>query len=1008
MKQWIGAVLVGAGLCAFLAGCGGSSVPAGGSGGGAAAGSGSSGAASGSGSGSSSGGTAARTYTICPGPDAQKNALIAFFDAHEGDTIHFCKGQFDFSASLVMTGKRGITIEGEGRDATILSFKNSPAEDGVSINHVTGVTVQNLTIYDAPGNGLRIFRTEYVTVRGVKVGWSVADPASPNYDSSQSSWTHDGSYSFYPVLCHHVLIEDSVSVGSSDAGVYVGQSNDILVRRTEAFHNVAGFEFENTYRAEFIDNVAHDNVGGFLVFDLPGRAQSGEKNLVHHNESYNNNIKSFAPRGAIVGDVPSGTGMLVLASDQLELYDNNIHDNNTSGLFIVNYGLADSSEPSTKYDFYPEGIHVYANTFKDNGGSPQLPDLSRDTCTGMGGLPGKGDSPDCLGNNASLLPLVLVVKNLGKSAQIVWDGATDSPNGCTSYPVDHNGVPLNQADPNDLERYEARSDERGRPNFYIYDPTPKCKYNAWKFDQAGALKLPQNGQCIENSNQFVRTQVGTLLVDNFANVHMHNADITDPSNLVLADHVMPQQCPTLAPQYLAQTTPNLGSFTPNPTDDPRPSDAEIAAACGAVQAGQINYRAVNGYNCPTLDQYGLFRDAQEPRRNPNGFGVPYELNTILFSDYAVKYRIMFLPPDASGRVQKAGYQDHQNCTTLAIFDCYTATLSFPVGTVFAKTFAFRNGASEEVVETRLLIKRRKASGEVYWVGLPYEWTTDSSGKRSAVLKLEGDTKSVSYDYDDPDPAVVDGTGKRQHYGPGSVSAYQIPNAGGCILCHNGDDLEPGSPPIGPKVRNLNRDNAFGNVSMNQLAYLKSQGMVDLPDDPSRLERLPKWNVPGDTGQTANSPADVHQRVRAFLEVNCMHCHNPAGNAQNSGLSLDSFNEPMDEGHGICKPPIAAGIAANVGNYDIQPGTAAQSILAARLASVQPGIRMPPISRTVTQTEAANLVQQWINQDVQQFADPNADKCATSSNPLPLKDQVPYFLRRVKPEDQGKARVAPWG
>jgi len=116
---------------------------------------------------------------------------------------------------------------------------------------------------------------------------------------------------------------------------------------------------------------------------------------------------------------------------------------------------------------------------------------------------------------------------------------------------------------------------------------------------------------------------------------------------------------------------------------------------------------------------------------------------------------------------------------------------------------------------------------------------------------------------------------------------------------------------------------------------------------------------------------------------------------------------MDEGHGICKPPIAAGIAASVGNYDIQPGASAQSILAARLASVQPGIRMPPISRTVTQAEAANLVQQWIDQDVQQFADPNADKCATSSSPL-AKDKVPYFLRRVKPEDQGKVRVAPWG
>ena len=996
ITRFISGAACGAAVLA-LAACGGSSPVDPSAGGGA-----------GTGTGGSSGGNAKTyTYTIC-GATAQRDALIAFFDAHEGDTIHFCSGEFDFTAGLAMTGKKGVTIEGEGRDKTILSFKNSPAEDGVSINHGTGITVRNLTIYDAPGNGLRIFRTDFVTVQGVKVGWSVADPESPNYDASQKSWVHDGSYSFYPVLCHHVLIEDSVSIGSSDAGVYVGQSNDILVRNTEAFHNVAGFEFENTYRAEFVDNIAHDNVGGFLVFDLPGRSQSGEKNLVHHNESFNNNIKSFAPRGAIVGDVPSGTGMLVLASDQLEVYDNDIHDNNTSGIFVVNYGLADSSEPSTKYDFYPEGIHIYANTFKDNGGSPQPVDLSRDTCTGPGGLPGKGDSIGCIGDNPSLLPLILQVKNLGRSAQLVWDGASDSPNDCASFPVDENGVPLNQPDPKDLDRYEARTDERGRPNFYIYDPNPKCKYNAWKFSAAGALNLPQNGMCFEDSNKFIKTKASTLLVSDFANFHMHNADITDPSNLQLVTHQMPQNCPTLAPQYLAQTTPNLGSFTPNPDEDPRPSDAQIAAACGSGGSG-INYKAVKGFNCPRLDQYRLFKDAAEPRKNPGGFGVPYDLNTILFSDYAVKYRFLFLPPDASGKVQKAGYQDHGTCNTLAIYDCYTATLAFPVGTVFAKTFAFRNGSDEQVVETRLLIKRQKADGTVYWVGLPYEWTTDSSGKPYAALKLEGDSKSVSWDYDDPDPAVVDAAGKRVHYGPASASAYQVPNAGGCILCHNGDDLEPGSPPIGPKVRNLNKDYTYADgTTQNQLAWLQAHGMVDLPDDPKNLERLPKWNVPGDSGQTANSPEDVHLRVRAFLEVNCMHCHNPAGNAQNSGLSLDSFNEPMDEGHGVCKPPTAAGIAADVGNYDLQPGDSSQSILPSRLASVQPGIRMPPISRTVTQTEAVNLVTQWVDNDLKQFADPNSDKCARSAG-LAVPDGTPYFLRRaVKPEDQGKARTAPWG
>jgi len=921
----------------------------------------------------------AKTFQVCPGPDAQKQALIAFFDAREGDTIQFCAGRFDFDTGLIMTGKRGITIKGAGRDSTILSFANSPAQDGVSINRVDGVTVQDLTIYDAPGNGLRIFRSQFVTIRGVKVGWSVADPASSNYDPSMKSWTRNGSYAFYPVICRHVLIEDSVSVGSSDAGVYVGQSSDILVRRTEAFHNVAGFEFENTYRAEFVDNVAHDNVGGFLVFDLPGRVQYGEKNIVHRNKSYSNNIPTFAPRGAIVGDVPSGTGMLVLASDQLELYDNEIYDNRTVGFAIVNYGLADPNESSTRYDFYPEGIHVYGNTFRDNAYSPALPSLERDGCKGEPslppGLPGPGDSPDCIADNASLLPLILVTKNFGKGAHIIWDGGVDSPNDCTAVPTDRFGVPLDQPNPAETDRPEPRVDERGRPNLYQFDPTPQCKYNAWKFDSAGKLKRPANGICIEN-NTFENKRLDALLVDPFANVHFTTPDPTDPNNLMLGSNVAPHDCPTVAPELLPQFTPQLGEFNPNPTAEPRPTDAEIASVCGAVQPGQINYRAILGYNCPRLDQYGLFADPTEPRKDPNGFGVPFDLNTILFSDYAVKYRFLFMPPDGSGGApKKALFQDHANCDTLNIYDCFTATLKFPPGTVFAKTFAFPSAGAEDVVETRLLIKRHRANSDPYWVGLAYQWITDPDGKRHADLKIEGATKSVTYDYDDPDPEVKVEQGNRVHY-KGTVEKYGVPNAGACVLCHNGDDLEAGSPPIGPKVRNLNKDHDYSDAGrMNQLAYLQQKGLLDLPDEPAKLEKLAKWNVPGSSGDPADSPADIHKRVRAYLEVNCMHCHNPAGNAQNSGLSLDSFREPMDEGHGICKPPIAAGRAADFANYDIRPGSASQSLLPYRLSSVQPGIRMPPLARTVQQKEAVELVTKWVNEVVAGFSDPNANTCS---------------------------------
>jgi len=464
----------------------------------------------------------AATVKICPGPDAQKQALIAFFDAHEGDVIEFCEGQFDFTSGLVMMGKKGITIRGAGMNKTYLRFANSPDQDGFNLNRMTGITVEDLTIYDAPGNGLRIFRSDYVIVRRVKVGWSVSDPpergnpygnyAAPTteaanegstafYKTPPDSWGANGAYAFYPVICHNVLIEDSISVGSSDAGVYVGQSSDILVRRTEAYHNVAGFEFENTYRAEFVDNLAHDNTGGFLIFDLPGRVQYGEKNLVHHNVSYNNNLMNFAPRGAIVGYVPGGTGVLVLASDQLELYANEVRENNTVGLVIVNYGLVDQKLSQRRYDYFPEGMHIYNNVFTDNGGAPQPLDPERSTCSGPGGVPLPTDPPDCATANPGLLVGIIQAKNNGHSAQIIWDGGVDEPDYsnrpggsgeayCDTVPVDRDGIPLTQPNNGETreERYEARSDERGRPNLYQFDPEPACPYKSWKLTRTAVSR----------------------------------------------------------------------------------------------------------------------------------------------------------------------------------------------------------------------------------------------------------------------------------------------------------------------------------------------------------------------------------------------------------------------------------------------------------------------------------------------------------------------------------------
>ena len=881
--------------------------------------------------GTGGGGTAvqARTYSVC-GADTARQALIAFFDAREGDTISFCAGRFDLPTGLILNGKRGITIKGAGIDQTFLSFKNSDSAEGLNATHADGLIVQGLTIEDTPGNAIRIFRSEQVVLRDVRARWRDA----AGRDETQAGYTpspENGAYGLYPVESRHVLMERCEAHGASDAGIYVGQTSDVIVRNCLATFNVAGYEFENTFRAVFEDNVATKNTGGFLVFDLPDLRQYGAKNVVRRNKSFANNTDNFAPVGNIVGLVPRGTGMLILASDQLEIHDNEVYDNDTLGIAIINYGLADPNQPDPRYDFYPEGIEIHGNTFRDNGGNVQLPSVER--------------------GEASVLPLLLKLKNLGRSAHIVWDGAEDAPNGCTQIPRDADGVLLTQ--PNNARPHEeqgGRTDERGRPNLTREDQAPHCKWTAWKFDGDSELKQPENGLCIAEDNTYSNTRLATLTTTEFlrANVTSSDAaqlvlDLLKPASTILAPHrcdLPARPDPVLALPYVLNPSSN----------DARPDPAEVARVCAAGTPGQVN-RAALAFDCPRLDQYGLFADATDPTKNANGGGVSYELNTALFSDYSSKYRFLFIPPG-----QQATYRSASNGVT--------ATLDFPVGTVISKTFSFRREdsagvlISENVVETRLLIKRQLADGSTTWTGLPYIWS-GTGASRVAELRIEGGTAAVSYDYLDPDPDVRNADGSRKRYS-GAVSSYRVPAALNCLTCHAGDDREPGSAPIGPKARNLNRNNVYAGVgSINQLQHLRNLGLISgLPTDLSSVDKSPRWNVPGSSGQLPDSPQDVHLRVRAYLETNCMHCHNPGGAGSNSGLFLDAYRV-VDVQYGICKKPVAAGRGSGGKRFDIIPRDAEGSILPFRLASAQAGVKMPPIARSVVHGEAVNLVNTWV-------------------------------------------------
>ncbi|MEK6788293.1 MAG: parallel beta-helix domain-containing protein [Pseudomonadota bacterium] len=909
---------------------------------------------------------------IKPDANARNNILTAIFEASAGDTVLLCEGKFDMPTGLLINSKPGLTLKGAGMKKTFLNFAKSDSAEGINASYSDGLILQDFTVEDTPGNGIRIFRSNFITMKGVRARWhdlAGRDETDPGYTPRSDV----GAYALYPVETRHILMENCEAHGASDAGVYVGQSSDIIVRNCLATYNVAGYEFENTYRAIFENNVATKNTGGFLIFDLPDLRQYGEKNIVRNNKSYGNNTENFAPIGNIVGLTPRGTGMLILASDQLEIYGNEIYDNDTIGIAMVNFGLVDNKYPDQRYDFFPEGVEIRDNTFANNGSNPQLPSADRGV--------------------ASALPLILRLKNFGRGADIVWDGGEDVPNDCTEYPRDKDGVPLNEANPNEKGRYEARVDERGRPNFDRPDKEPTCRYNAWKFNAQGQLKKPENGLCISNNKHD-----GSPLTTPFLNAKLARTDLTPET----AQQLVSPGSTDLAPHNCdlpARPVPVLKLPYKIKAEEQKPSDSEVQKACSAAAAGKINWAALAKFNCPELSQYGLFSEPNNPLSDGTGQAtggavMPYDLNSTLFTDYASKYRVIFLPSTAGGAPLPAKYQDSRQGIT--------ATLDFPVGTVIAKTFSFRKEdsagklISENVVETRLLIKRETTAG-VNWVGLPYIWQKDAAGKNTkAVLSLAGGSAAVSWDYLDPNPNVKK-NGARARY-TGTASQYTIPAALNCISCHGGDDREAGSAPIGPKARNMDRGINKDLSGENQLAFMVRKGWLnEVPV--THDAKLSVWDLPGSSGEAAGSAMDVHKRVRAYLEVNCMHCHNPNGGGSNSGLFLDSFRT-VDKRYGICKKPVAAGRGSGGFKHDIVLGQAGSSILPFRVGSAEAGIRMPSIARTVTHGEASALVNDWVQNQlsaVNSMDDSlvqNEENCNDSELPLLVTELLPGELLQV--------------
>lgn len=301
---------------------------------------------------------ARKSGTISAGPEFEKDLQSALIQAKPGAVIELPAGTFNMAGTLSLTVP-GVTIRGKGIGKTILSYRNQRTGSAGILATANNFTLEGLSIQDTKGDGVKINNADGVTIRGVRAEWT----GGPN--------EKNGSYGIYPVQCKNVLIEDSASSGASDAGIYVGQSKNIIVRRNRAEFNVAGIEIENSEGADVYENVATNNAGGLLVFSLPDLPVKGSRTTrLFNNQVYGNNTENFAPKGNIVAKVPAGTGVIVMATHQAEVFKNAIHDNNTVNISIISYLSTGNPLHDASYDPYVSNIDVHDNQIGAGGEKP--------------------------------------------------------------------------------------------------------------------------------------------------------------------------------------------------------------------------------------------------------------------------------------------------------------------------------------------------------------------------------------------------------------------------------------------------------------------------------------------------------------------------------------------------------------------------------------------------------------------------------------------------------------
>ena len=299
----------------------------------------------------------AKEIIIGPGENAQEDLQEALILMSEGDTLLIKSGYYLFEDGLSLDVD-DVTVIGEGMNETVLDFKNQQSGAQGFLVTSNGVTLKDFAILDAKGDALKVIGSKGINMINLRTEWT-GGPKSTN-----------GAYGFYPVESEDVLIDGCVAIGASDAGIYVGQSKNIIVRNSIAQYNVAGIEIENSYYADVYNNLASHNTGGILIFDLPDLPQQGGHHIrVFDNKSVDNDTDNFAPEGNIVGEVPRGTGIIIMANSDVEVFNNVMSGNGTVNLSIVSY--SDETDDPNYYP-HPRRIQIHNNTYGPGGFDPDV------------------------------------------------------------------------------------------------------------------------------------------------------------------------------------------------------------------------------------------------------------------------------------------------------------------------------------------------------------------------------------------------------------------------------------------------------------------------------------------------------------------------------------------------------------------------------------------------------------------------------------------------------------